>query len=193
MTTTTSAKGEHNQDLGGYFRDYAKPDCVEYVNRLIADGWERIGDFSCYGVVFRHPERPDRVHKVAYRAAEDGWVAFAKYALENPNPHFPTFLSFEEKGTFAVADIETLEEMESRGGSHYSDSREIATAVSSGSAARSKQILSRFSVDMARAVEGIRENFAEEWKVDLHSGNFMLRGDTLVLTDPLSYRRADYP
>jgi len=187
IATEAKASSQSSFHLTGYFHDYAKPDCVEYVKALLADGWQQIGDSSCYGVVFRHPDRPERVHKVAYRAHEDGWVAFAKYALANPNPHFPAILSFEEKGSFAVADIETLEEMP-YGTHHSSDSEDVARAVRSNSSERAKSILSRFSVEMAQAVEAIRENFTEEWKVDLHSGNFMLRGDILVLTDPLSHR-----
>ena len=187
-TMTATASSTEVRSFGSYFDQYASKECRAYVEALVADGWERMGQTSCYGIVLRHPDCPGHVHKVAFRAKDDGWVPFVKYAKDNPNPHFPVIRGIEDHGDFFVADIEKLSEM-GCWGEDYETSEKVASACYSDNVNRVKSILSELTVPMARAVEAIRDNFKSDWKIDLHPGNFMKRGETLVVTDPLAWRR----
>lgn len=186
-----NATATEHEDLGGYFENYASKECKAYVEELEEMGWKRLGEHSCYGVVFKHPDVPGYVHKVAFRPKEDGWVEFVKYALKNPNPHFPVVRGVRDYGSFFVADIERLQPVPNYS-EHYVTGERIYDATSSaasGNLYAFEKLIRCLSVPLAQAVTAIKDNFLKEWKVDLHAGNFMLRGDTLVMIDPLSWRR----
>lgn len=186
-----------NPAFGYYAHKEGSPEVIAYMERLLADGWQRFGMPSSWGCVFAHPDKPDMVHKVAFAPNKDGWVAYAKWLVcgdgDNLNPHFPRISNLDDHGKFVVADIERLEELNlmknMRVQSEYSAASDAAVVPKNSTAS---VILQGMSLDLANAIMDLRQEFFGKWTMDVHSGNFMLRGETLVLTDPLSYMRPSY-
>ena len=171
------------------FNMFASADCKKAVQALIEAGYRRIGEDSAFGVVLAHSHMPDRVVKIAHRPKDDGWLPFIDHARNCPSEHLPTVYDYEEHETYAVAVLETLEPLDWRTNPGPSDTFNSASAAGERRPEVWEQYKRVLPPELGDVLQGLRDCFLEEWHFDLHAGNFMLRGDTLVVTDPLSYRR----
>ena len=169
-----------------------------FNRRLQKWGCKFIGG-GAYGHVYSHPTHCDRVSKTGgYKS--DGWPLFAMFAAGCVNPHLPRIYSFQwvtdadGEPVYYVAEVERLT---------YTITQARFTATDERIKARATLLYDALCRcgDVAFTAKGLRacdENGAADlldhmarlfpisaW--DLHSGNWMLRGDgTMVLTDPWS-------
>lgn len=164
----------------------------EFSDFLEMNDWKPISS-GLYGFVFTHPDL-DYVIKVFKH--DDGYLRFVRYAQNNPSPYLPKFrgkIMRIDDGLFAVR-MEKLEECPATMTwaldliSNFADGHDslpdfIKKAKSSEYWLRCKAVI--------EANPGIMELVDELRKfrvryMDLHAGNFMMRGKTLVITDPYS-------
>lgn len=172
-----------------HFNEKASEACKAVVADLKAKGWKPLGEESCYGLVMGHDALPDLVAKIAYRAHDDGWVPFARHVMANPSPVFPEIYELEDHGDFVVATMERLAPLD------YSNDALWSTYCTASSAVETEgdyweREKASLPEALANGLQLVRDRFMSEWQLDLHSGNFMVRGSDLVVIDPLSYRRA---
>ena len=171
------------------FNIYASADCKRAVQALIEAGYRRIGEDSAFGVVLAHSHLPDRVVKIAHRPKEDGWFPFIDHARRNPSPHLPVVHDYEEHETYAVAVLETLEPLDWETKRGAFETFNTASAASERRPEVWEQYRRVLPQRLGDDLQALRDAFLADWHFDLHAGNFMVRGDTLVVIDPLSYRR----
>lgn len=163
-------------------------------------GWTNIGA-GVFGAAYSHPECPDVVLKVfwddsAYRA----YLTDVVLPLQGRNPHVPTVHAWRPIGqNGGVVVLERLERVD------YSDDDKgeirvkVATVCREGQASAKVRGIPRDLVrignrihatierERVRRERGVTSGRNREPGVDLHGGNVMLRGDTLVITDPLAW------
>lgn len=151
------------------------------INLLIKRGYKILGA-GCYSIVFKS-KLSDSVIKIGSTLA-DPWLIYAETVQSINNPHFPKVYNIHqfEHLDYYVARVERLKPI----GMNFTDTQyrsfidEMLNNRPSSEASRQavrilNQLLSR--MDYA--------------KLDLHLENIMLRGETLVLSDPLAEREID--
>lgn len=149
-------------------------------------GYSELGS-GFFSAVFEHPTEPDKVIKVG-GDLKDSWLGFAMYVRENPADCFPVIDSLILHDTYYVAVMERLckfnvcdkerlgwiKSTEHRGdpmGRNVARMKWLEKVCGSPAV----RMFSRF---------GTRG-------IDPHSGNLMMRGGTLVITDPYAERTLD--
>lgn len=178
-------------------------DCGTYSKGLRNHGFDHLGG-GAYGSVYGKLGK-DRVIKVLRRPSEDGWFDYVKWANENGygGSFAPKLFSYKyHKGHgkddgYAVAVMERL--ASSRENPKHNIMRTMANyAVDNNPFA--KDVLEQAQPGFGKFLEEMRSHFGRA-SYDLHGGNFMVRGDQLVLTDPIAgkvdlsrrrLRRADF-
>jgi hypothetical protein len=158
----------------------------QFVELLQQDGFKYLNS-GCFGATFgRGKKFVVKVGKEG-KASGDGYVKYAEWLTSGKAPklpEFPRISHFSRHGTkgcdWFVSIIERLEEMDR-------DDDEITTTAD-----RMKDI-AKHGVERddipetaKRAAQLIREKFAGECCIDMHYGNFMMRGKQIVITDPVA-------
>ena len=158
----------------------------ETLETLLEQGWYEInrGHFS---VVYGHDQSPGRVLKMT--DSSDGWLHFANLAMNElrDNPHVPQIDFVEPRGDFYLAMMERLEEtnFNSKQRRQYQIAKDAIKGFSrsNGEAAP----IGDEDAEIADLAYYLRQHNGHN-SIDLHDANVMMRGDTLVITDPFAYR-----
>lgn len=169
-------------------------------------GLVRLGS-GYFSRVYAHPSS-NKVIKVLNSPGTDGWVDYVKWANENGfgGTFAPKLYSYKhhKDGCFAVAVMErldkTLHNLSLTSNRSLSLSEKTTKdKVTFLRSALSHGINENNDVAMAIAdilqpgyrkfIDAFREKFGRGsgYGYDMHSGNWMLRGNDLVMSDPLSY------
>jgi len=126
---------------------------------------------GCYGAVYNHPTDPNKVIKVGMKDG-DGWPKYATYCLlnkENDDDHLLKVYSLHLFKDMYVAEIERLETY-NYSDDHYTDAQYEHVKMRANG-----------PLELVRLWNTIGDYN------DMHLGNVMLRGNTLVVTDPYGY------
>lgn len=161
-----------------------------FIERLKVRGFENIGGghfshvYGKPGCKYVIKVSRDRSH-VGPESREDGWLPFAEYAKRNPDKHLPKigWIKWYRMGFF-VAKIERLQPATGGRLDVVRSSREI---LGTG---KPHSFYSRIEMPetLLKTLVGIRDAFLGKWTFDLHEQNAMLRGRTVVITDPIAFR-----
>ena len=177
------------------FGSYINPvDIDETLERIRTAGSICIGAGD-FGDVFNMPGDDSVVIKVskAGQSCDDGWQHFVQVVMDfaEDNPHLPKVHSLircerpNAKETFFVALMERLKPFGDRPSGVPHDVAETLFCNVSDRL-RDRRPNAPLPDAMTTAVELIRTK-GGNYKIDLHRGNVMWRGNTLVITDPLVY------
>ena len=178
-------------------------DLEEYLKN---NGYEKLG-FGIFSGVFAKPGEKF-VLKVNRRP--DCYLDFVKKLSRNMNPHLPrvgTIRIYNEgdsKNKWYVIPLEKLEEITledhisrydvlfvlSRAlmldPKHMYLSSEVRPLLPAPPEEIYDRLKDRFN-KLDSALKFVEDNFYNVCNIDLHEGNIMLRGDTIVITDPVSF------
>ena len=168
------------------------------ANRLISAGFESLGT-GYYGQVFGKPSL-DYVLKV-FSNRDQAYTDFVKLAQNNPNPHFPKFKGQLVKVTdkYSAVRMEKLIrttefDVDSSSLEWYVDSmsqnpKAFEEALADPQVAEQLQPLVELfkkQPKLQEALDLIIDQLIGQYENDLHYENIMSRGNTLVITDPVS-------
>lgn len=185
-------------------------DIENFYHRLKNQGYkDQILGRGIFGLVFHRPNTPDAVYK-AFLRGDRGYMKYLKFALENQhNPHVPKIigkpLSFAlENGTQVVlVKLERLDELDPNDSPNYNQFLKLTSILNSlsfldnpfydsDSKKKEKEFLQQRKqqyptlYDIAQQIVKLSHKSRMQ-DVDLHSGNVMMRGNTLVVTDPYAF------
>ena len=127
----------------------------------------------------------DRVLKINHEGKHDaGYHAFAEYAMVNPSPHLPKIYHIDTWAGHHVYVIEKLEEP-------TQFDRQLMLQLSRTEHDPSRPMSKFLKPDVVGPefpllVQRLRDQCSGSWSMrwDLHDENMMMRGDTIVITDP---------
>jgi len=156
------------------------------------------GGVMCMGVV-SHPDLPKRVYKLVYTGHDsvDVYIEYAEWLYENrlweDNPHFPRIyeINYSEDRQVALVVIEELQEfLWDEAPDYLKDDYFIARGKLGLLSKDQPPGWAASNRPLEHAVETIRQRFGVRTDLlfDLHKGNVMLRGEILVITDPIAPR-----
>ena len=183
------------------------PDTAEEVSEVLKKyGYKRLGNESAYGMVF-HKTGENSVLKL-FSKRDKAYAAFVSLAIQHKsNPHFPRFARkvFEIKGTqYDAVKTELLTEsvypttlasdmLKLRSYNTKADFEDDIYLKASWYNCTEQELKDKYKKwieDNKELIEAfdIVKNFVAKSKgiaLDIHSGNFMMRGDTVVIIDPV--------
>lgn len=146
-------------------------------------GYSELGS-GFFSAVFEHPTEPDKVIKVG-GDLKDSWLGFAMYVKENPADCFPMIDSLILHETYYVAIMERLCKF------NACDKERLGwikrTEHRGDPYGRNKARMRWLEKVCGHPAVKMFDRFGERG-VDPHSGNLMMRGGTLVITDPYAQR-----
>ncbi len=149
-------------------------------------GYSELGS-GFFSAVFEHPTEPDKVIKVG-GDLKDSWLGFAMYVRENPADCFPVIDSLILHETYYVAVMERLCKF------NVCDKERLGWIKSTDHrgdpVGRNKARMHWLEKVCGSPAVRMFSRFGERG-VDPHSGNLMMRGGTLVITDPYAQRTLD--
>lgn len=184
------------------------PDIDDFADELARKGYrlQSLGD-GLYSQVFAKPGGK-YVYKL-FTVKDTGYLEYLKYAMANQyNPHVPRIfgkpIKIEMPGNrdhthgqqFLIVKLERLKEYYN--GNPTPDINVIMDVMDWLHDSKTKKTMSRKQHDLAQSV---KKNYPDLFKIlewlyelqratgknpDLHTGNVMLRGNTVVITDPLT-------
>lgn len=142
-------------------------DAYAYMAALKARGYKEIGD-GCYSTVLAK-RGSDKVVKIS--RCKDSWLEYITWANRHGfgGSHAPRVYAFKQYPQFYVAIMERLD----------CTLKDVSWERKSAVRAQKER------GSMGSFFDQFREAF-REYATDLHEGNWMLRGDELVLTDPIT-------
>lgn len=145
--------------------------------------------FGHFSIALTHPLLPGKCIKLSVRK-EDSGAAFAAYCRANDgNPHLPKILHIQNM-SHCVAII--MPEYKEFANDYYLPNQQYIAAQNSVLAIRTDDQCRKAGVDVDGALwktgRAIRTYFKGLAEFDMHSGNVMWDGDTLVITDPVSFK-----
>lgn len=132
-------------------------------------GYDELGS-GHFSAVFAHPSDPSLVIKVG-GDVKDSWLGFAMYVHEHPASCFPRIEQIILHQNYYIAIMERLSKWRGEPG------------FPSSSYERIDWVSKRLGEPAVRMFQVLGK-----YETDLHRGNFMMRGDELVLTDPYACR-----
>lgn len=160
----------HARRLSKYFD--STPKGCEHMLRLMQGGAKILGSGK-YSVVLGDD-------KFAYKfliRTEDGWVTYINTFRRSTNPSVPRVYYMQEREGYVFARMELLKPV--RANSRYDN---FARKVSYFDRDYKNSPLYGEQKGFVRLMHSVNERFGS---IDYHAGNVMLRGSTLVLTDPV--------
>lgn len=172
------------KELGMDWTDSRYDAMATFTKYLKKKGFKELG-YGSFGATYTHPNYP-WVFKLFYN--DPSYFKFFEFVRANQgNPYLPKIKGKYIKianGVYVVR-IEKLQEFNWRD----EKQKEIAKAIEDiyspaqikKRAARIKQV----SPLLYTTLEKISKIVGKGDQLDLHSGNFMFRGDTVVITDPI--------
>lgn len=144
---------------------------------------EKLGS-GYFSTVYQHPYNADKVIKVGY--GDHAYLNFARWAMRKENrnnPHLPKILALKEKGDGDfVAVIERLGKLDGTAGIAQTIKREYYS-IKCGDLSS----INDASPRLAKTINDIQSTFGNQHSIDMHPGNYMMRGDTVVITDPIAF------
>jgi hypothetical protein len=149
---------------------------ITVIKSFMRKGFRLIGD-GCYAAVFESNCDPNLVYKVGNNAS-DPYLAYIQANINSP--HFPrvhsVFIDYDNN--YYIVTMERLEEIPDH--KRTSVPSNIRTQFTRESAV---------DPDMQSLVERVEALLSSctDFKLDLHSGNIMMRGVVPVVTDPLAH------
>lgn len=169
-------------------------DYSDYIDYLIHEKSLRDLGEGCWGTVFEHPTDKNIVVKVFDRE-DNAYFAYLKWAVENQsNVYAPKIYSAHESDSIGIVFMERLEPLGPKQFKNFSETHfkldTLRRSYVSSATLMDNTLLStvaykespdfrsllRFLMDVAR--DG-------RYVVDLHDGNAMMRGNQVVVTDPI--------
>lgn len=187
------------KDKGGTWKTVSESDQLDEITRpefredavefLTSRGYEQLGS-GTFANVFQRKSRPNEVIKL-FSTSDDAYEAYIKFIMKNQgNPHFPRIIGkpMEITPDYYAVKLEKLEPVSERDGLGKLIS-ELYTFMIEYSTPESLETYFDAFPKFREASEKLREfmenNSEHGWDWDLHEGNLMWRGKTLVLTDPI--------
>ena len=154
-------------------------DVVRYLNKMLSE----IGDGS-YSHVFKYKNRAIKIG----RYQDFCWYHFGEYVMKHKNKHYPKIYrlkAFPDQGYY-MAEMEILESVKySMRYIEYEYPVAYELMVRRHDQVKVDAILREESQDsIVKAIKPFTKD--KNCFLDLHDGNFMLRGKTLVLNDPIA-------
>lgn len=137
--------------------------------------------YTCLGsghfsAVFEHPTDDSKVVKIGFDV-KDSWIGFALYTIEHPAPVFPAIDSLDMYPKYYVAVMEKLTAFRKADCPRLRGQEFPATNLERA----------QFARRLHRCADDMFNHFGID-SSDLHSGNFMVRGSQIVITDPFACR-----
>lgn len=148
-----------------------------------------------FGAVFELPDEADKVIRVSFHQF-DNWFKAAQYGYRNEDTNFIKVYEIYENGILSIAKIERLEEY----GNHalYVALREILERYDETLDIKPVYEHAQFMIehgtkgwtmDHLNSLLNLRKHMIttnQRYRWDCYARNFMMRGDQLVITDPIS-------
>lgn len=183
--------------------EITRPSSLEAATKILYNaGYEQIGE-GYYGEVFAKPGDKYALKLFDYRDAS--YRRFLNVAMSDANPHFPKFRGnlIKVASEYYAIRMEMLSYL-THSGPGWSDRTELCRALSQyiiacwnkdnpDSASEIKNP-SSYDIDtiekhqpgIKHACQSIASILRRVNELDLHSDNVMMRGDTIVIIDPVS-------
>jgi hypothetical protein len=167
-------------------------DNVATFREVISESWKRVGS-GWYSTAFAKGRFVWKINtrtKGENRATNDGSLPYLRALLAGKirSPHAPKVFRIlvDAAGCFAVLMERLSGTVEAKGDAQTQRSLDgFKWKVRKD---RWHDLLSQGAPEsLVRFAKRIKERFSD-WDTDMHLANIMLRGDTLVITDPLSQR-----
>jgi len=154
-------------------------------NDLLQRGYKFLGA-GAFSSVYGKPESDTVVKLSRTRPENDGWFAFAAWLRKEriDNIHFPRIHELAHHGSYYMARMERLtnfKELTDNNRRTLASVQRVAWRWSGW-----EDEIATMSAPLREAVDSLRQ-FLGGYGLDLHGGNFMQRGDTVVINDPLSF------
>ncbi len=159
--------------------------------RPLPAGWTRSGS-GFFSVVYKHADYPQYVVKLSGCAGfgdgevpdmsrQDCWPTFAIHCMVNPHPHLPAVYAVEPVSSTLTFGILELLWPANKSSEDYDELRLTWRLVLNREQPAMGECRWMWPI--------VRMAANNSFKIDLHSGNVMLRPDTneLVMTDPFSW------
>lgn len=168
----------------------------ETVKAIKAAGGTCLGEGS-YGTVYSMPGRDDYVIKVSNwgKSITDGWPVYARMVLDHgsSNPHLMRIYSLiqcdqpDAEDSFFVSLMERLDRPSDTYLNH-NQTRSDANLFLKGILDE----VPHLEPELQSALKMIKRHLSG-YEIDLHGANFMVRGNTFVITDPVSWTNIGEP
>lgn len=152
-------------------------DVPEYISNLVKNDWKLVGQGS-YSTVLEHHQFPYLVRKVSPDNT-DPWQEYILWAKEQDDMHLPTVFNIEKYDNCMVADIEKLEHMDINITEHRNTLEYVTDTLFYAKSDKTKLM----PKTLPKIVKKIKDTF-QEFNVDMHEENIMLRNNVFVITDP---------
>jgi len=183
-----------------------------YVNKIVdwfcEKGWFELsqgGNEGAFCIALLASPDLKMVAKISQPECDgliDMYPDFAKWVCTQNNPHFPKIYSARALRCYDlfITIMERLDHVDIGGiydyknGNRYSISDTDKQALTLTDCARFKDFseVAGFGIGtLTKAITKLVDKFG--FPTDLHLGNVMRRGDTLVITDPLTFRGSSKP
>lgn len=185
-------------------------DIENFYHRLKNQGYrDQILGRGIFGLVFHRPNTPDAVYK-AFLRGDRGYMKYLKFALENQhNPHVPKIIgkplpfALEDGTQVVLVKLERLDELDPNDTPNYNQFLQLTSILNSlsflknpfydsDSKKKEEELLQQRKqqyptlYDIAQQIVKLSHKSRMQ-DVDLHSGNVMMRDNTLVVTDPYAF------
>jgi hypothetical protein len=160
-----------------------------FVDKITAMGYKpvKLGR-GYFGEVYQHPRRPDEVIKLFHK--NPNYLKWAEYckAYSKKNEHLPRITmikSIDNQTAFVM--MEKLEPLTDKG---FKDAMGLVWSMY-GPWPTPSQVLHagiKLKAEFPKlyyTFKDMSQKFSRMKNWDMHSGNFMQRGDTVVITDPI--------
>jgi hypothetical protein len=145
-----------------------------------------------FGIVFTRPDLP---YMIKVFRGDPAYLKFVQFCQGRKDPHLPAFrgkVVLITRGVYAVR-VERLtqldsglyglaEKFEEFAHSHMSVEEFIDDASYYGNPQAAA--LLKANAGVLQTIEALKAHVSRDIRFDLHNGNFMMRGDTIVVSDP---------
>lgn len=168
-----------------------RPLGLEWHDVMTNNGFTAMGSGS-FGTVWSHPKL-QYVLKV-FRATDVAYLGWVNVCIQNKNnPHFPKFISTKAFPITPEVSAIRMEKLTPTRGQLMDDIIYfIKLTLHNETRRMSKEEIDLFNKycnaypQLMDAIQILKEfSYKSGFKFDIHTGNFMLRGNTLVITDPV--------
>lgn len=187
ISSIKNKTASYKKALGGKF-DYPQ----DLINFLEDNNFKKKGE-GVFSSVYA-----DDSHKVVIKInkgkIDDSYIKFANFCRKENSPHLPKLGKIRKFGDYYVLAMEKLET------SNSSDFNEMCDWIDEAARAVSTNLRGKQSVldaevpevyksqkeDIIKVIRDMKSLLDSDIDFDLHSGNIMLRGNTIVLIDPIA-------
>ena len=154
-------------------------------------GYKQLGS-GTFAYVYAKQDAPNCLK--LFVAKDTAYIEFINLAMSNPNPHFPKFKGKLMKITnhYYAIQMERLSPID------YVEMRTMMYAIdnytsdiyysgkASDASLANMEEVEKKQPGITKACEAIATTITRGRSLDMHRGNFMMRGNVLVITDPVA-------